>query len=467
MLRKLVGLRSPAKALGVVGSLALCGLLATDSFAHREPVNCQGSGVNLQLFVFRANGTSDATGQTFTTCETVVYQARLCQAGLSGGIPVCAIQSGELVITTPDGTATDVTPAGGVPLLTFDPITGSDCVLSDTVTYMVDPADATGAPPTVTAIANYNDGIAHTGTTDTMTNAETEIGNELTPCPSDVCQEGVCNPNLSDGTRTGLCELQPAQASTPCGTDTDGNACTSPGCDDMGNCVQDHILATDSTPCGPDTDGNACTSPGCDDQGMCVQDHVIIPESTPCTDNDGNVCTIAGCDVTGACNQSHIVIPDCNPVCTHPCPSTIRFDNRRTPTELLDTLHVRTGYVLGPMAFDPAAEGIKVSIANAGGTIWTGTLLPGDLIKRGSVWIFRDRGASKGMPLRDGIAYLSTSRRGDGVWRFRLHVVDDLSAATTAEMTLTIEAAGKVFSRTSIWTQLSNGWRVDLKIPLG
>jgi hypothetical protein len=486
-------LRSLRTWTGMAAVFALCAIAASDAKADRDPPNCQGSGVNLQLFVFRADGVSDATGQTFTECETVIYQARLCHAGLSGGVPVCNIEAGALVITTPDGAATDATPAGGIPLLEFDTVTGeADCVFSDTVSYTVDPADASGAPPTVLTTVNYNAGISHTGAVDTTVFAGTGIPNEITFCPpDDICVDSFCDPTLSDGVRTGLCTFANIPDSTSC-ADTDGNLCTIAGCDGLGNCDQNHIVNTctanecntgicdpdtglctaieASTPC-PDTDGNPCTQAGCeilDDQGICVQTHLVTPDSTPCTDTDQDICTVAGCDAQGLCDQIHIIIDPCGPppppVCKHPCNSSIRFDARQVAGgDLLDVFHVRTGYFVGVLPFNPTTDGMKLSLSNINGEIWSGELLAGDFVKRGRFWVFRDRGAESGQGIRDGISYVSTSKRRDGAWRLRLNVIGDFAAATLPDMTFTLMAAGKTFSATKTWTQTADGWTVDLK----
>src|SRR5207248_199684 len=86
-------------------------------------------------------------------------------------------------------------------------------------------------------------------------------------CPS--CTVDQCN--LGCDTTTGQCT---PQTSTPC-TDTDGNTCTTVGCEasgDLGVCVQTHMFASNSTPCA-DTDSNACTTAGCNGQGVCDQGH--------------------------------------------------------------------------------------------------------------------------------------------------------------------------------------------------
>ena len=147
------------------------------------------------------------------------------------------------------------------------------------------------------------------------------------------------------------CDHSPKPDSTPCG-DTDGNACTTAGCD-AGQCNQTHV----TTPARPD--GNACTNDlACNPQtgpvplparprqhavhrhrrnnaarrraasaGQCNQTHVTtpcppddnactndlacnpqtglcqyppVPDSTPCTDTDNNACTTAGCERASA-----------------------------------------------------------------------------------------------------------------------------------------------------------------------
>jgi hypothetical protein len=138
--------------------------------------------------------------------------------------------------------------------------------------------------------------------------------------PNPPCEGGeVCNPG------TGACDPQPdAASSTPC-PDTDGNACTTAGCDGAGTCGQNHVLAPLSTPCN--TDNNLCTTDHCNGSGACVlQSNVSCqapnppceggtvcnpstgacdpqPDaalSTPC-EADGNECTEDHCNGTGSC----------------------------------------------------------------------------------------------------------------------------------------------------------------------
>jgi hypothetical protein len=180
---------------------------------------------------------------------------------------------------------------------------------------------------------------------DTDGNACTSSGCEVGQCvqthlvhtcpPStNECQIALaCNPD------TGACDLQNKDDSTPC-TDTDGNACNTPGCE-AGQCVQTHIVTT----C-PDSPNECLTNPGCNPaDGSCP--HPAKDDSTPCTDSDNNACTNAGCEA-GNCVQTHLVTtcpdspnpclenPGCDPTdgsCPHPdvpdstpCPDTDNID---------------------------------------------------------------------------------------------------------------------------------------------
>ena len=170
----------------------------------------------------------------------------------------------------------------------------------------------------------------------------------------------VCTTAGCDG--VGNCDQ--GHISTPASTtcpDTDGDLCTTAGCDGAGNCDQNHITvpcvgdcltgACDpgtgncipeqaSTQC-TDTDGNVCTTAGCDGAGNCDQGHISAPASDPCPDTDNNECTTAGCTGAGACDQKHILQPvgticeidgTCNEFgeCEHPPPPNDHYKCYRT-----------------------------------------------------------------------------------------------------------------------------------------
>src|SRR5882724_6247025 len=202
-----------------------------------------------------------------------------------------------------------------------------------------EPSGSDATPQVVEEVAGYINGAGDATCSPTL-----QAGNSQTQgvpiCPS--CTIDQCN--LGCDQTAGVCA--PQDPSTPC-ADTDGNACTTAGCElnasSIGVCVQTHMLASNSTPCA-DTDGNACTTAGCDGQGVCDQNHsskVCPPAdecngvcdttsgqctpkvSDPCTDTDGNTCTTAGCEVSptnaelGVCVQSHMFASN-----STPCPDT-------------------------------------------------------------------------------------------------------------------------------------------------
>jgi hypothetical protein len=130
-----------------------------------------------------------------------------------------------------------------------------------------------------------------------------------TPCTALECNTAACNADH-------ICVQTPAGDSTAC-TDTDGNNCTTAGCE-LGACVQTHV----TTPCT----ALECNTAACDATHTCVQ--TPVSDSTACTDTDGVACTTAGCEA-GICVQTHI--SDCvsNEICrtpgfwgTHACPET-------------------------------------------------------------------------------------------------------------------------------------------------
>lgn len=116
-------------------------------------------------------------------------------------------------------------------------------------------------------------------------------------CPSDG---NVCNGPESCDAVLGCVSGPNAANSTVCG-DTDGNACTTAGCDGAGSCNQNHVTVTCTD------DGQVCNGPeACNPaNGQCESGPDADP-STVCGDTDGIACTAAGCDGLGTCDQDHI-----------------------------------------------------------------------------------------------------------------------------------------------------------------
>src|SRR5438067_318690 len=191
-----------------------------------------------------------------------------------------------------------------------------------------EPAGSDATPQIVEEAAGYiqgqGDAVCNEGLTGSLQSGSTQTAN-MPICPS--CTIDQCNLGCDEQT-TGECTAQ--TASTAC-ADTDGNACTTAGCDGSGTCDQDHSVQVctthkcnkgsdpttgqctpqpASTPCG-DTDGNTCTTAGCElntaGVGVCVQTHLFASNSTPCADTDNNACTTAGCNGQGVCDQTHMM----------------------------------------------------------------------------------------------------------------------------------------------------------------
>src|SRR5205823_4988887 len=217
-----------------------------------------------------------------------------------------------------------------------------------------EPAGSDATPQIVEEAAGYiqgqGDAVCNEGLTGSLQSGSTQTAN-MPICPS--CTIDQCNLGCDEQV-TGMCQAQ--TASTPC-ADTDGNSCTTAGCElspsdsTVGVCVQTHLLASNNTPCGTDEDTtdcllpacvsgvceqktipdtnkvnmpctstpdtpNNCLVPCCDGTGVCAESSsaaqanptgCAVPDSTPCTDSDGNACTTAGCNGQGTCDQSHTV----------------------------------------------------------------------------------------------------------------------------------------------------------------
>jgi hypothetical protein len=316
------------------------------------------------------------------------------------------------------------------------------------------------------------------------------------------CSTDTCNQDI------GECVHTPLQDSTPCG-DTDGNLCTTPGCNGtldsspagalLDGCDQNHM----TTVCPPDN--NPCTDPQfCNPQtGMCV--YPPTQDSTPCPDTDQNQCTTAGCDGAGVCDQNHIVcvttttattttnttvtvttttqpcIPspenctdqidnDCDGLidcldpddCPPPCPpasndpTQIKFSR----TGGLDLIRGHATIEPGLTDFMAVSVGILLSKTEAGGggNIYGFTLDAGQLTTTtGKTFRYRNADARA----NGGVYSVKIKTRRVG-YSFSFASYADLSGADTEWMRLQFYVGGetKPFVTADLpWTQTANGWR--------
>src|SRR5437773_2609715 len=322
------------------------------TFNFFDPGDPKGNGGN-QLRVNLAIGAGSVTG--VVPAELTVNRIRFDLACVANSGFPCTGQAnvvqygGDATITTTCAGVswTSTTAQGGneIELAASQPIIipqncnprsavpCGNCELEFTITVQgQEPPGSDATPQVVEEVAGYTNGAGDATCSATLQSGSSQTA-DLPICPS--CTTDQCN--LGCDQTTGTCTPQPA--STPC-ADTDGNVCTTAGCElnasSVGVCVQTHMFASNSTPC-TDTDGNACTTAGCNGAGVCDQNHMTQPcpgpdecnggcdpttgqctpkTSTPCTDTDGNVCTIAGCEA-GVCVQTHMSATD-----STPCPDS-------------------------------------------------------------------------------------------------------------------------------------------------
>src|SRR5438093_1229199 len=295
--------------------------------AQQDPPGCSGTGLTLNLFVERADGSNAGAGSAVSPCETLIYKGSLT----GGSPPACCFQGGTVTITTPDGVAHDVTPLGGVP----KKCPGDPPIDTQSAQYQVRPQDV-DANGRITARIDFTAAESFTGTPPStgVPIGRTSVPNTVVPCPpSTPCLTSICDPTLqgtgADAGRMGLCTTTNVTDSTPCAADNAGNpvtaipgSCKTPGCE-AGQCVRAHITVTDSTACSADTAGNRvnaipgrCKTRG-GEAGQCVRAHINVTDSTACSaDNAGNpvnaipgACKTPGCEA-GVCVTQHINVTD-------------------------------------------------------------------------------------------------------------------------------------------------------------
>ncbi len=139
-------------AVGI--AIALFGFAVMTANAHTEPGGCTTNGLGISLGIFRSDEvTPIAGGDTVAVGEVIKYQTILSALGGTN----CNFEGGTLTITTPDG-VTDVTPGGGIPLVSV-----GNPFASSFVSYTVDGAEI-GGDGDIDSSTSYVGGQSHTGT---------------------------------------------------------------------------------------------------------------------------------------------------------------------------------------------------------------------------------------------------------------------------------------------------------------
>jgi hypothetical protein len=215
--------------------------------------------------------------------------------------------------------------------------------------------------------------------------------------------------------------------------------------------------------------GNGVIDPECNEQcdpaGMEICGNMMDDDGdglVDCADPDCSEATGPTCDET--CNLETV---DCKDILDDP--AIIRFGTGGKPGYF--SLHGRV--LAAPGSFNPNVNGFTVEITNANGHVYSGSILPGDLIPGGvrnglpSRYKFKDKTArtlGEGS-LRDGIFRVGMRFRnvdGDPSFTVKLKIYGDFSLATEPRMTTQWYGVDDVGYLTADWTQTSRGWKLTL-----
>ena len=111
---------------------------------------------------------------------------------------------------------------------------------------------------------------------------------------------------------------------------------------------------------------------------------------------------------------------------------------------------------------DAPFSNIRMTLSNAAGVIWEGFLQPGDCApnRLETRCKFKDRGAAKGQPIRDGISLFKLrNSKTNGAVLFQMKAFsDDLAAATDPIMTFEVQIGDDRFATHGVWSPRQNGW---------
>jgi hypothetical protein len=193
-----------------IAAIALLGVGSVVS-AHEDPPGCATTGVALTVALYRADGSTGLSGAA-SECERMIYRVHLAKVTPTA----CALSSGTLTLTTPDGVvhalATPVPCIGG----TVDDTPGTlECppartsLDTDPIPYEVRPGDVVGGK--LRAIAHYEGGVFHdrTGNTPGISamvdrNVQITSCSDADPCTVDLCDPS--RPNVAACSNPPLCD---------------------------------------------------------------------------------------------------------------------------------------------------------------------------------------------------------------------------------------------------------------------
>jgi choice-of-anchor A domain-containing protein len=141
-------------------------------------------------------------------------------------------------------------------------------------------------------------------------------------------------------------------------------------------------------------------------------------------------------------------------VCHHACPDTLKFGKAPKP----DALLIRSAFP-PDLVLDPSNEPFTIVLRNANGVIYEGSLLPGDLVRKGRMLQFLDRAAKKTPPgTRDGLYKVQLKDANGAGMRVTIWAYGDMSTATLADMTIEIGLGDDTIASTDTWLVKKYGW---------
>lgn len=249
--------------------------------------------------------------------------------------------------------------------------------------------------------------------------------NDNDGCRNDCTVNNQCDPVCGDGKKQGNEQCDDGNHNQ---NDACKNDCTPNVCGD--GVVRDGVEECDD---GNTTNGDGCSADCRDEQEICNN----------MMDDDGD--GLIDCQDPECSN-----LPPCQVI--RDDPALIKF---------LDGLDLLKGHgrITPTTSIDPSNERVGIVISNAGGDVYRAVLEPGDLVKKGKKWVFRDKRARAGNGIRDGIASFHLYQRR--TFGFSFQAYGDASRATLARMTIHLWVGDDEFTNTSDWKATPNGWKLN------
>ena len=130
-------------------------------------------------------------------------------------------------------------------------------------------------------------------------------------------------------------------------------------------------------------------------------------------------------------------------------------------TKRPDRLTIVTGFPPNAV-LAPTAQTLEVEVSNANGVVYHAMLQSGDLLARGSQFLFRDplaKRAQASRAARQGLA--AALQKLNGAMRVYIEAFNELSAATLPQMTVRVRLGMSEVVRTATWSQVTGGWVFD------